>query len=162
MELIREEEISIYKFKDKGTYYWPQMEWHTKKIAWECKECQIHDDVQKVPATELTSITTSVPSARWDLDIAGRFPTASNGRKFIFIEVDYFIKWVEAEAVKSISQENVVKFVFRNIICRFRVPLQIITVKWTQFVGSGIRKFCKDNEIKLSFASVYDPQTNGN
>lgn len=31
----------------------------------------------------------------------------------------------------------------------------------TQFAGSGMNKFCKDNEIKLSFTSVYHPQTNG-
>lgn len=62
--------------------------------------------------------------------------------------------------MKSISQKSIVKFVFRNIICRFGVPVQIITDNGTQFAGSGMKKLCKDNEIKLSFASVYHPQTN--
>lgn len=40
--------------------------------------------------------------------------------------------------------------------------MQIITNNGTQFVGKKLRKFCKENdEIKLTFAPVYHPQSNG-
>lgn len=141
-------------------YYWPQMKWDITEIAKKCKECQIRANIQKLP-TSLTNIITPIPFARWGLDIIGPFPVASNGRKFLLVAIDYFTKWAKAEAVKSISQKNVVKFVFKNIICRFGVPLQIITDNGTQFAWNGMKKNCKDNEIKLSFASVCHPQTNG-
>lgn len=137
------------------------MEWDTREIARACKECQIHANIPRISSTELTSIVTAVPFARWGIDIVGPFPTASQGRKYLFLAIDYFTKWAEAEPVSSISQECAVKFVFRSIICRFGVPVQIVTDNGTQFAGGGMKKFCKDNEIKLSFTSVYHPQTNG-
>lgn len=137
------------------------MEWDTNEIAKNCKECQLHANIPKISCTELTSITTLVPFARWGIDIVGPFPVASYGKKFLFVAIDYLTKWEEAEQVKSITQESAIKFIFRNIICKFGVSLQIITDNGTQFASGGLKKFCKDNEIKLSFTSVYHPQTNG-
>lgn len=45
--------------------------------------------------------------ARWGLP--------SRGRKYIFVVVEYFTKWVETKVVKSISQDNVIKFILKNI-----------------------------------------------
>lgn len=50
----------------------------------------------------------------------------------------------------NISEQNVIQFLFRNIICRFGVPLQIITDNGTQFTGKKVTKFCEDSGIKLS------------
>lgn len=137
------------------------MECDTKEIAKNCKECQLHANIPKISCTELTSITTPIPFARWGIDIVGPFPVASYDKKFLFVAIDYFTKWAEAEPVKSITQENAIKFIFRSMICKFGVPLQIITYNETQFTGRSMKKSCKDNEIKLSFTSVYHPQING-
>lgn len=117
--------------------------------------------MQHLPSVKLNPLITPIPFARWGLDIIGPFLVASGGRKFAFVAVEYFTKWAEAEAVKSITQERAVKFVFRNIVCKFEVPIQIITDNGTQFAGKAMKTFCKDSNIKLSFASVYHPQTNG-
>jgi len=37
------------------------------------------------------------------------------------VAVDYFTKWVEAEAVASITENEVRKFIWKNIVTRFRV-----------------------------------------
>lgn len=95
------------------------------------------------------------------MGIIGPFPVASRGRKYTFVAIEYFTKWVEAKPVKSITQDKAVKFIFRNIVCKFGVPIQIITDNGTQFVGKAMKNFCKDNNIKLSFASIHLPETNG-
>lgn len=46
-------------------------------------------------------------------------------------------------------------------MCKYGVPIQIITDNDTQFTRKTIRTFCKDSNIKLSFASVNHPQENG-
>lgn len=124
-------------------------------------EYQKYADIQHRPSVELSPYITPVPFARWGLDIIGPFSVVGGGRKFAFIAVKYFTKWAEAEPVKSINQDNAVKFVFRNIVYKFGVPIQIITDNGTQFTGKAMNFFCKDSNIKLSFASVHHPQSNG-
>lgn len=48
-------------------------------------------------------------------------------RKFLFVAIDYFTKWIEAEAVAQIMEARVRDFVWRSIICRFGLPHTIIT-----------------------------------
>lgn len=142
-------------------YFWPTIREDTRKITRECQECQKYSDLQHCPSIGLTSLDTPVPFARWGLDIIGPFQVASGGRKYAFVAVEYFTKWADAEPVKSITQDKAVKFVFKNVICKFGVLIQIITDNGAQFAGKAMRNFCKDGNIKLSFASVHHPQTNG-
>ena len=42
------------------------------------------------------------------------------------VATDYLIKWVEAEALVNIRDMDVKKFVWENIVTRFRVPWVLI------------------------------------
>ena len=50
------------------------------------------------------------PFAQWGLDILGPFPTGTKQMKFLVVGIDYFTKWVEAEPLAKITQQNVKKF----------------------------------------------------
>jgi len=60
------------------------------------------------------------------MDILGPFPKATGQHKFLLVTVDYFTKWVEAEAVASITEREVRKFIWKTIIIRFGVPKAMI------------------------------------
>jgi len=60
------------------------------------------------------------------MDILGAFPKVIGQCKFLLVAVDYFTKWVEGEAVASITENEVRKFMWKNIITRFRVPKAMI------------------------------------
>ena len=47
--------------------------------------------------------------------------------KFLVVGIDYFTKWVEAEPLTKITQQNVKNFVWKNIVCRFGVPRIVIS-----------------------------------
>ena len=49
--------------------------------------------------------------AQWGLDIVGPFPTALRQLKFLVVGIDYFTKWVEAEALATIMEKNIRSFV---------------------------------------------------
>jgi hypothetical protein len=53
------------------------------------------------------------------------------------------------------------KFLWQNIICRFRVPRHITVDNGTQFDSQNFREYCKSLGIQLCFASVKHPQSNG-
>ena len=44
-------------------------------------------------------MTAPWPLAQWGLDIMGPFPIAMRQLKFLIVGIDYFTKWVEAEAL---------------------------------------------------------------
>ncbi|XP_075648404.1 uncharacterized protein LOC142619188 [Castanea sativa] len=64
---------------------------------------------------------------KWGLDIVGQFPRATGNRKFVLVVVDYFIKWVEVEALANIRDVDVKKFVWRNLVTRFGVPESLVS-----------------------------------
>ena len=56
----------------------------------------------------------------------GPLPVTTTQTKFLLVAMDYFSKWVEAEAYASIKDKDVTKFIWNNIICRFGIPQAII------------------------------------
>ena len=51
------------------------------------------------------------PFAQRGLYIIGPFPIAIRQLKFLVVGIDYFTKWVEAEALATIMENNIWSFV---------------------------------------------------
>ena len=67
-------------------------------------------------------------------------PKAANGHHFILVAINYFTKWVEAASYASVTRSVVVKFIKREIICRYGLPRKIITDNGTkQDDGGNVR-----------------------
>ena len=47
--------------------------------------------------------------------------------KLLLVAINYFTKWVEAEALATITEAKVWNFVWKNIVCRFGIPRTIIS-----------------------------------
>ena len=75
--------------------------------------------------------------------------------------VDYFMKWIEAEALASITPMKIKEFVYRNIVCRYGVPYTIISDNGKQFDCNKFKEFYEKLQINKSFSSVVRPQANG-
>lgn len=91
----------------------------------------------------------------------GPFPVASEKSKVLIVAIDYFIKWVEAEAVSQITMERVCQFYWRNIICHFGLPEAIVSNNDTQFSSFSVVEFFKDLGIQNQYISVEHPEENG-
>ena len=81
--------------------------------------------------------------AQWRLDILGPFPLGTRQMKFLVVGSDYFTKWVEAEPLAKITQQNVKNFIWKNIVCKFRVPKVLISDNGRQFDNTLFRDFYK-------------------
>jgi hypothetical protein len=55
------------------------------------------------------------------MDLVGSLPTAQGNCKFADVAVDYFTKWVEVKALANITAPTIQKFLWQNIVCKFRV-----------------------------------------
>jgi hypothetical protein len=94
------------------------------------------------------------------VDILGPFPRAFGGYRFLFVAIDKFTKWPEATPIVNITQGAAVAFL-RSIVCRFGVPIHIITDNGTQFISRLFQEYCESIGTQLCFASVAHPRSNG-
>ena len=97
------------------------------------------------------------PFVQWGIDIVGLLPLGKGQVKFLLVAIDYFIKWVEVEALATITEVRIRSFVWKNIICRFGIPMTIILDNGQQFDSQGFRDFCSNLSIKNQFSSPGHP-----
>ncbi|VFR03159.1 unnamed protein product [Cuscuta campestris] len=142
-------------------YFWPTIIRDYAEYVPKCKVCQEFQKVPGRPATNYTPISTSIPFARWGIDLVGILPRGAGNKMYLVVAIDYFTKWVEATPVPTITEEQMRKFVSKQIVCRFGMPQQIITDNGTQFEAKGFNEFLQSWGIKLSYVAVGYPQTNG-
>jgi hypothetical protein len=82
------------------------------------------------------------------------------GHVYMLVAVDKFIKWVEAAPVTTQDSTTAINFI-KSIVFRFRVPHSIIIDNGTNFTSKEFKSYCEGMGIKLKFASVTHPKTNG-
>nr|GEX94754.1 reverse transcriptase domain-containing protein [Tanacetum cinerariifolium] len=93
------------------------------------------DSSQSHTARPLTPITTPWPFYKWGIDIAGPFSEGPGKVKFLIVAMDYFMKWIKAKAVATITGG--------------------------QFSDNPFKDWCDKLNITQRFASVKHPQSNG-
>ena len=142
-------------------YWWPYMQADAEAYVRKCEKCQKFSPLIHLPARDLTPLTSPWPFAQWGLDIVGPIPRASGNRKFLITATDYFTKWIEAEPLVKITETEVKKFVWRNVITRFGIPRALISDNGKQFDGKKFRQFCSELKIDFYNSTPAYPQSNG-
>ncbi|XP_074374261.1 uncharacterized protein LOC141714654 [Apium graveolens] len=92
--------------------------------------------------------------------IMGPFPRARGDLRYILVSINYITKWVEAKAMRTINQQDCIKFM-DNILMRFGIPIVLVSDNGTQFVGSEFETYLQERGIKHRKSSLAYPQENG-
>ena len=142
-------------------FWWPGMQKDVAEYVCKCEQCQKHAPLTHQPTGHLNPISNPWPFAQWGLDILGPFPRAMGNQRFILVAVDYFTKWAEAEALSNIQDVDVKKFVWKNIVTRFRVLDSLISDNGLQFDSRAFCEFCYNLGIKNRYFTPAYPQSNG-
>jgi IS30 family transposase len=82
------------------------------------------------------------------------------GNVYMLVAVDKFTKWVEAAPVTTQDSIAAINFI-KPIVFRFGVPHSIIMDNGTNFTSKEFKSYYESMRIKLKFASVAHPKTNG-
>jgi ribonuclease HI/transposase InsO family protein len=141
-------------------FYWPTAVAEATRIVRSCQGCQFYARQTHLPAQALQTIPITWPFAVWGLDLVGPLQKAPRGFSHLLVAIDKFSKWIKVRPLTSIRSEQAVAF-FTNIIHRFGVPNSIITDNGTQFTGKKFLDFCEDHHIRVDWAAVAHPMTNG-
>nr|GEV35682.1 reverse transcriptase domain-containing protein [Tanacetum cinerariifolium] len=81
--------------------------------------------------------------ANQGINIAGPFPEGPGKVKFLIVAMDYFIKWIKARPVATITGSQVKKFVWDNIVCKFGLPREIVSDNEKQFKDNPFKDWCE-------------------
>jgi transposase InsO family protein len=82
------------------------------------------------------------------------------GHVYMLVAVDKFTKWVEAAPMTTQDSTVVINFI-KSIVFHFGVPYSIIIDNGTNFTSKEFKSYCESLGIKLKFAFVTHPKTNG-
>jgi transposase InsO family protein len=141
-------------------FYWPIAIADANEVVRTCEGCQFYAHKTNLLAHTLQTIPVTWPFAVWGLDIIGPLRKAPGGYTHLLVTVDKFSKWIEACPITNLRAEQAVSF-FTDIIHWFRVPNSIITDNGSQFTGRKFLEFCDKYHIRVNWAAVAHPQTNG-
>ncbi|XP_059658574.1 uncharacterized protein LOC132304891 [Cornus florida] len=143
-------------------YYWPRMRKDCIDYAKRCQACQTHGPIQNVPAKELQIIVKLWPFRGWGLNLIGKVnPPSSEGHHWVIVAIDYFTKWVEAKACKTIDLQTVINFMEQHIVHRFGIPEKFISDNATVFRAVDVLQFGHNMNIHMSASTPYYAQANG-
>jgi transposase InsO family protein len=141
-------------------FYWPTTIADASEIVRTCEGCQFYARKSNLPAHVLQTIPVTWPFAVWGLDIIGPLRKAPVGFTHLLVAIDKFSKWVEVRPITNLREEQAVTF-FTDIVYRFGVPNSIITDNGSHFTGRKFLEFCDKFRIRVDWAAMAHPQTNG-
>ncbi|KAI3802010.1 hypothetical protein L1987_30132 [Smallanthus sonchifolius] len=160
---------------------------NASKEIHKCEGCQLHAPIKASLKHDLVTVTSAWPFYKWGMNIVGPFSEARERIKFLLVAVDYFTKWPEVKPLALITgkqvialiknqiiyesgridlnittiAKQVIKFKWKQIICLFGLPRQIVTDNSKQFADKPFSAWCTDLHIKQIFNSTAYPQCNG-
>ena len=127
-------------------FWWQKMQRDATEYVKKCDQCQKHAPIIHQLGGNLNSITNPWPS----------FPLATGNRKFVLVSTDYFMKWVEAEALANIMDVDVKRFVWKNIVTRFGVPRTLVSNNGLQFDSKAFREYSSTDTHPRHIPKVMD------
>ncbi|GAA0148792.1 hypothetical protein LIER_08134 [Lithospermum erythrorhizon] len=142
-------------------YAWPTMMNDFLEYVKRCDSCQKMKAVPRQLVVKMTPVVCLIPFAMWGIDLVGQFMKPVTKYKDAAVAVDYFSKWVEAMPLRNTTAEEIMEFIWKNIITRYGIPKILVSDNGPQFDASLVRGMCKHLEIEHRFAPVCYPQANG-
>ena len=141
-------------------FYWPTARADAQDLVQRCVGCQLFANQSHMPPITLQKIPVTWPFAVWGLDMVGPLKGGSHNKKYLLVMVDTFTKWIEAKPVKTAEAGPVIDFI-SGVVYHYGVPHSIITNNGSNFTSNEVKAWCANLGIKLDYASIYHPQTNG-
>ncbi|GJR29980.1 reverse transcriptase domain-containing protein [Tanacetum coccineum] len=118
---IHEKEVLAIVEEEGRTWMTPICEYLTKEILLKDKKKAraVRRKASRYTMVNGTLYKKSFLGPCSGINIAGPFPEGPGKVKFLIVAIDYFTKWIEAKPVATITGNQVKKFLWDNIVCRF-------------------------------------------
>jgi len=102
----------------------------------------------------------SEPNQRIHADLFGPLKTSEHGKKFILVLTNAFTHYVELVAIENKETATVATAIFMHWICRYGVPLEIVTDQGKEFVSQVCQHLWDKLSLVHNTTTPYHPQAN--
>lgn len=143
-------------------YYLPTMLENAKDLVTWCSMSLAFASFIHTTSTDQIPIIDLMPLAQWDIDLLASFLIAKTRQyQFLVVAVNNFTKQVKTKQLACVKAYNIERFVWKSIICRFRMQRIIIASNRPQFKYKSFKTFLEKWKENLKFASVTHHERNG-
>ncbi len=149
--------ISKTKHRVLQSYYWPNMEKDIIEHLKTCDKCQITKPGKLSPELLSPLPQCTEPIQRIHADLFGPLKTTYGDKIFIFCLTDAFTKYV---MIPNNEAFTVATAILNRWICRFGLPLEIVTDQGKEFTKQMATQLFKALNIRHSTTSSDHPQCN--
>ena len=136
------------------------MQKEAQEYVKKCEQCQRYAPNIHQLGGVLNPLASLWPFAQWGIDIVGPFPKAAGKKRYLLVGTNYFTKWVEAEPLANFRDMDAKKFVWKNIVTRFRVPRTLTSDNGLQFDSKSFRRYYCELGITNRYSILAYPQGN--
>lgn len=153
----------IYKTKERlfQCYYWPGMDASINDHLRTCHRCQAgRTDHRPAPALLTPLPQPTEPNMRIHSDLFGPLRDLGRGKRYILTITDAFTKYVELVSLPNKEAPTVCEAIFNRWICRYSVPLEIVTDQGGEFCNELSAELYKLLEMKHFKTSSRHPACN--
>ena len=126
----------------------------------QCHKCQMRTKITKHHAPLQPLPLLSEPNMRVHVDLFGPLKTTDSGKKYILCMTDAFTKYVELVALPNKETQTVVSAIFFRWICRYGVPLEILSDQGKEFLSNFAKDLYQKLGVLQTTTSPHHPQCN--
>ena len=142
-----------------GRFYWPSRAKDAAYYARTCKECQLFGPLR--PSAGIKPIVHLQPMDMLGMDFIGPIaPMSNSGNRYIVILVDYFTRYMFAQAVPNATGEAA-RNLLETVVDLLGWPLSIYTDNGPHFTGKEFHGLLEEHGVRHFPAPKSHPQSVG-
>ncbi|KAI4293446.1 hypothetical protein PAPHI01_2720, partial [Pancytospora philotis] len=139
------------KYLLNAKYHWTTMFHDIDELVNTCEICSKAGYERR--NTKHRIITTTHENELWECDLIGILPRTRTGKKFIFVAIDHYSKWLETKAIAAKTKEAAVQAITELIINKHGTPEKILTDCGLEFKNDYAKAFAERAGIRWIYAS---------
>lgn len=143
------------------TYWFSNLKVYVQKYIASCIPCLYNKNKKGKQEGYLHPIEkVPIPFHTIHVDHLGPFNPSSGGKKYIFVIIDAFTKFILLTATKDTKTAPVLR-ALRQLVNVYGVPTRVVSDQGTAFTSHAFNNFCKNLGLKHIKNAVATPRANG-
>jgi len=142
-------------------YWWPGMQKAVRSWVSGCQECGSRKVRPREVIPPLRSLRGGEVGDRWALDVAGPFPLAAGGQRYVIAALEYVTRYAVATAMVDHTAESVAAFLLKEVVLKVGPFRELLTDGAPELTGKAIEQLVALMQARQLNPVPYHPQMIG-